>query len=549
MIEKVYGSLKKNWKTIAIFSAIFIVAVFLRTYNFHDWLEFRYDQARDAHIVNDVITSKSAWPLMGPKMSYTGLASNNDEAGAFRLGPIYYYFQIISAKIFGDSPDKLAYPDVLFSILSVPLLYFFLKIYFNRKLSLGLTGLYAISAYFIHYSRLAWNSNPVPFFALLFLFSLYKFLEKKEETHWAWIVCLGIAMGVGFQLHAITMALFPATAFFAFLFLMKKNRKVWGKWAVVLLVFIVLNLSQIISEVRTNFSNTKSFFNFPVERNVGNTSIFTLVKNDTICHIKSNFIFLSSYGEYGDGNEKKCSSYFSEIMPSGREHYLLKDMTKLIILLSSLVFSIVGYFFLVYYNKKETEETKKHFLRLIILYFVIGYIIMFFISGERMSYERYFRFGFFVPYVFLGFLIKLMSEKFAKFYIMPTIVLFLLLIVSNAVAISKEVSPLLEKNRTCSSHIATLGEIKPVADYIIYRSKNQDMIYFGVDTSTLPAFAKPLEYLFERRGVSSYNVGGVKETYFKEIDGSAFILGCKPKKSFPYSYEKINNIYIYQINK
>lgn len=540
-----YKNLKKNWKIVTIFSAIFIVAVFLRTYNFHDWLEFRNDQARDASLISNVIDGESSWPLLGPKMSYTGLIYNNDEAGAFHLGPMYYYFQIISAKIFGDYPDKLAYPDVFFSILTIPLLYFFLRIYFGKKLSLGLTGLHAISAYFVHYSRFAWNSNPVSFFALLLLFSLYKFLEKNEETHWLWVVLLGIAMGIGFQLHVITMALFPIIVFFAFLFSMKKNRKAGKKWAVVFLIFIALNSSQIISEIRNDLGNTKTLFNFPTERNFEDTSFFDLAKNDTICHIKANFLFLSSYGNYGDGAEEKCPSYFSNILPDGLKNYSLKEIQNSIILLISLIFSISGYFLLFYYNKKETQKTKKYFLSLIISYFLIGYIIMFFISGERMSYERYLRFNLFMPYVFLGLLIKLMSEKFAKIYIIPASVIFLLLIFSNGVAISKEVSSLLEKSRTCSSNITTLGEIESVSEYIISHSSDKKMINFGVDTQTLPAFFDPLVYLFERQNIS-WNNAGISES---EINKSAFILSCKLKKRYQYPYEKIGSVYIYQINK
>ena len=149
-MNKIKEKIKKIPTFVWILAVIILVGIFLRAYNFHDWLEFRNDQSRDAFLVRDVIDGNLAWPLLGPKMSFTGTLYNSDEANAFHLGPMYYYFQIISAKIFGDYPDKLAYPDLLFSILSIPLLYFFLNIYFSRKLSLSLTGLYAISDYFIH---------------------------------------------------------------------------------------------------------------------------------------------------------------------------------------------------------------------------------------------------------------------------------------------------------------------------------------------------------------------------------------------------------------
>lgn len=542
-MDNLKKNIRENWKILAL---IFIVtvAIFLRTYHFHAWLEFRYDQARDARIINDVIEGKSVWPLLGPKMSYTGIKSNNDEAGAFHLGPIYYYFQIISAKIFGGYPDKLAYPDLLFSIISVPLLYYFLKIYFSDNLSLLITAMHAISAYFIRYSRMAWNSNPVSFFALLFILSLYKLLEKNEKTHWMWTVLLGISAGVGFQLHAITMIIFPVVIFFALLYSIRKNFKVWKKWAVVVIIFVVLNTSQILSEIKTNFSNTKSLLNFPVERNIGDASVFALAKNDLVCNIEANFVFLSSHGD----GEEKCHSYFSNILSDLQKSNFLGKTSSPLVLLISLFFSMSGYFLLFYYNKKEEDSTKKVFLGLIISYLVIGYLVMVFMSAEKMSYIKYFRFNFFVPYIFLGFLLKFISEKFSKSYVIFAVIIFLMIIFSNGLAISREFSKLIIKGRSCLSRITTLGEIEPIVEYISQNSVNKRIIYFGVDTQTLSAFVDPLEYLLSRKNINSNNVG-IEANNLREIKEPVYIFSCKLKKRYLPSYEKINSIYVHQVNR
>jgi len=239
-MKKILSLDKIKWQTWALIF-LMLLGIFLRTYHFHDWMMFGNDQIRDAKIISSVANGESKWPLLGPKMSYTGLEGYNDENEAFHLGPIYYYFQIISAKIFGNHPDKFAYPDVFFSILSIALFYLFLRIYFTKNLSLGITAIYTISAYFINYSRFGWNTNPIPFFVILFLLSLFKILEKNEKVKWFWVLSLGFALGIGFQLHAIIMILFPTTAFIIFLFSMKKNYLIWKKWAVVLLIFLALN--------------------------------------------------------------------------------------------------------------------------------------------------------------------------------------------------------------------------------------------------------------------------------------------------------------------
>ncbi|MDR3558972.1 MAG: hypothetical protein P4L62_01415 [Candidatus Pacebacteria bacterium] len=111
-------------RSALILTVIVLVGVFLRAYNFHAWLDFENDQVRDANLVRSVLQGKALWPLLGPDMTGSGRSHNS---GLFYVGPAYYYFEIISAKIFGASPAAEAYPNLLFAILSIPLFYLFLS--------------------------------------------------------------------------------------------------------------------------------------------------------------------------------------------------------------------------------------------------------------------------------------------------------------------------------------------------------------------------------------------------------------------------------------
>lgn len=132
-------NLKKTFKRIPrliwALALIISVGIFLRTYHFHDWLVFNPDQARDAAVVDNVLSGQTSWIILGPE------AGNSH----FQLGPWFYHMQVISAKIFGSAPDTMAYPDLLFSVLAIPLFYIFLKKYFSTRMSLALTGLYSMS--------------------------------------------------------------------------------------------------------------------------------------------------------------------------------------------------------------------------------------------------------------------------------------------------------------------------------------------------------------------------------------------------------------------
>jgi len=125
-----------------------------------DWLFFKMDQARDAYLIKQTLENGLGWlPLLGPKAGGTHL----------NLGPAFYYFQYLAAFLFQSAhPAVLAYPDLLFSILSIPLFFLFLKKYFPRDWSMVLAGLYAVCFLGIEYSRFAWNPNSLVFFNLLF---------------------------------------------------------------------------------------------------------------------------------------------------------------------------------------------------------------------------------------------------------------------------------------------------------------------------------------------------------------------------------------------
>ena len=163
----------KYWEYF-ILAAVIIIAVAIRLYHFHDWLYFAMDQARDAMLVREAYENgASQLPLLGPRAAGTFL----------RLGPIFYYFQYISAKIFHSTdPAVLAYPDFLFSVLGIPLFYFFLRNYFKKTISLLATAIYAFSFVAIQYGRFAWNPNSVPFWILLVFFALLKFSQAKSGS-------------------------------------------------------------------------------------------------------------------------------------------------------------------------------------------------------------------------------------------------------------------------------------------------------------------------------------------------------------------------------
>jgi 4-amino-4-deoxy-L-arabinose transferase-like glycosyltransferase len=415
MQQQFLEKMKKVSRAQWILLGLIAVGIFLRTYHFSQLLVFASDQARDFGIVKNVLSGNSSWPLLGADM--TG-------GRGFRLGPIYYYFQLLSALLFGVSAVSQAYPDLLFAILSIPLLYYFLKRYFSENTTLALTAVYVFSYFSIEYARFAWNVNLIPFFVLLLLISLNEFLVGEEKTAWKWIVGAGVALGVGIQLHAILLLLFPTLAFCGFVFLLRRNRKVWKKIVAIILLALVLNLPQFVSEQQTGFANTKTFFGaffFKSQRSGG--TVFRGLILDVACNAQANTHILSSLG-----NKNICNFLYSIQETSttyNTKIKLEKDPLSLFGKFVSLLFSALGLWLLAR-NFFKDDLRRKYFSGLVLFYSALYFLIMIPIApGSRL---RYFLPIIFLPFVFLGLFFEFWVKKYPKNYawLVGAVLVFLL---------------------------------------------------------------------------------------------------------------------------
>lgn len=498
-------------------------------------MEFKSDQARDASIIFKVVEKKSPWPVQGPSLGddRKKVLEQND---SFHVGPIHYYFQIISAKIFGDYPDKLAYPDLFFSILTIPLFYFFLKRYFNKNLSLGLAGLYSISFFAVNYSRFAWNPNSIPFFVLLLILALYEFLKNKEQVGWKWVIILGLALGIGSQLHIISLMLFSVTTFFVFIFTIRKNLIIWSKWIIVFLIFIMLNLIQLNNELKTNFSNSNIFLN-QISIHTADNNIMAKIENNADCHLEANFYMLFSLG--GNNCSLNFVKFFIGNIPKTIDTLALK-----FILLGSFIFSFLGYFLFFRRFWKEKNLDKKYFLSLIAMYSGVVFLIMFFVVDDNIE-NRYFNCVFFMPFIFLGLFSNYLNKARFKLKVgnILILLLFFSIIVFNGFSIASAAKELLEKGKT-GFHSDFLGVIDPVSKYLLENSNGNKNIYLAGNENIMHIY-KPLKYFMEREDMNLIRIYRDNQIPFESFP-VFYVTDKKPENP---GYEKFGSIYIYKLSQ
>ena len=510
-------------KFVWILLLITAVGVFLRTYNLREWLYFYPDQARDAVIVEEVVNEGKSWPLMGAIAAST----------KFKIGPMYYYFQIISAKIFGTGPEIMVYPDLFFAILSIPLFYYFLNFYFRRNLSLALTGLYAVSFYMVEYSRFAWNPNPIPFFVLVFLISLRKFLVYKEKTHWLWIILIGAVLGISVQLHTLLLMLFPAMLFFVFVYLLWKKSLAWKKWAVIFAIAVFLNVPQIISEREENYANTKVFLKiFSHSSDKGQENLAHNIKAGIFGYAQANAHILTSLG---DKLDFQFLSYVSQkIKYRVKYQAVFKPLDYLIFLgiFASVLFLLFGHWKLVRLFKKEKNEERKYFLGLLFLYSFLSFLIMLPIMDSLAL--RYFIHLTFIPFLFLGFLVDYLKEKFPRCYLPAAAAIFCFAAAANFYTIAAEAKQHAEKSRSNDKYIV-LGEIERMRDFMISHAE-KPAVYLFAEKRYQQNYFKPITYVMREKG---YTILRTKDPRSVPAGEAVYMLGknSTDSKSYLKKYE------------
>ena len=477
---------KKNWVSLVLLVVI-AGGVFVRTYKFDDWLYFKMDQSRDAILMSKSINEGPQYlPLLGARAGAVKL-----KHGFLRLGPAFYYFEYVAGKLFNSTePYVLAYPDLFFGILAIPMLFFLAKLYFSRLNSLLIATMYAFSFIIIQYSRFSWNPNALQFFLLLSFYGLLRMLnEPNEKKRRWWIALWAFAATIGSQLH-----------FFGFFTLLGASglligfhhqlwklakiktllqremlKKMAGYAAVALAVFLFLYTPVIISDVFKKGENTHNFFEAmgskPSKDSFGE-KIFKDVKENA-----KYYCLVTTSQCYGSSIKKEVPA----LLVTG------------LVLLAGLSLSVRGL-------RKKTNLLQRDFLAMLLIW--VGVFSILTIPVAFQLRPRFFIVVFAIPFIFLGLAFEFFEEKLKKEQAIALAILFTVGIVAwnshGTYAWFKEQASsqkkALEVKRTLilkAKDGVTLSQLQGVTDWMYGRRKEGWTLYYYVK----PEHVRPIDFL------------------------------------------------------
>lgn len=480
---------ERKWECILLF-VIITLGIFLRTYNFHDWLRFSPDEARDATYINNALLGKARLPALGPQAGNT----------MFYLGPLYYQAEYATALIFGSAPDKLAYLDLFFSVLAIPLLFFFLRKYFSLEISLALDVLLSLSIFAISMSRFASNPNSIPFFVLLFLYGLLELMEDgSTKKKYLWASAVGISMGVGIQLHALLFVILPTVALLVCGLLMYRKNLPWKSFFLVVFFFLLINGGQISYELQNGGANTAQLFRgASSESSIKPSAFMRNVSLIFACQIQANIHIVVSAIDI-----ENCGGVFDIAKAARRNSYiagageLINGGILTIIMGLTVLFSVGGYVLAGYRLKKEGDRQRRNFLGLFLVYNSMAFVVLVPVASQISIH--YFNILIFAPFILLGLWLDFLAgwkKEWRKILMFGMVFLCL----ANTGYLVYVAQPYIDKSMSDANN-SILGEITPMVDYLIAESDQKDRVYIDGTTYYLKRFFKPFDYLSRRLGV------------------------------------------------
>lgn len=413
---------KSKNKIIILLMAVTVLGAFFRFYDLFDLMLFETDQARDYKLISEMAGGgMGEFPLVGPKAGGT----------LFRLGSIYYVPAYFLAVIFGVSPYILTFPEAILSVLTIPLVFIFLKEFFNNRISLYCTTIFAGALFFVEYAHFSWNPNYIPFFLTLSLLAILKYSQNMQNVRWIFV--LAFATGITMQLHTITLVAMPLIIISYFTFLRK--RIMLKHIAIFTGILIFLFSPLIINDFLTKGENLREFKKAAVSRGErdDHPSLGKSIFMNPYNYARYYSMMLSSHNQIKELARVESSKNLRELIGNNISKQDLKrnliiGLIIMAVMTGGFLLLVLGLVRLRKKNKDDELTKKRNFLALIIAVQIIFTLVLYPLALRVDS--RYYLPVFIVPFVLLGLFFSAIEEKFS-YGKKITMVLFVILFLSN----------------------------------------------------------------------------------------------------------------------
>lgn len=500
IIEKI-----KKIKTFTLLLLILIaIGIFLRSYNFSDWLHFEIDQSYDTLLVSAAVENGiSSLPLLGP---------NAGAGRSLRLGPVFYYLEYLSAKIFGNTPPGHAMLVLICSVFSMPLFYLFCRRYFSKLISAGLLAVFCCSLYLVIYGRFSWNPNTLPFFILIAFYALLRSVDKGEKKRGLWFIVAATTIAIITQIHFNVFFTIPAIV--AIFLIIKRPHFNWKIWLGAFAIFLIIYSPVIISDIKLNGRNFQ-FFSDKLNKKKSHMLATGENLNQVTQYVSSTNFMITSGLDY-ISSEKHLKNYG---FASG---------SKMAWRIIAFVLFLLEIFLLLKNIRKEKNEAKKDFLILAGLWLFFTSAYFYGINNNYTIFPRFFLLTAPLAIILFGIIVEKIKPELNKKRLAVFLLIIAAIVTTNAIEIKKyfyqlsrtQIDPISVETEDVLPNTGrvTLSQQLAIIDYISLKYEGNGFpVYLQAKHEYEPAFW----YHLEKRGIF-FHQNIEKETIYK--DGNYFLI-------------------------
>lgn len=401
-----------------LLAIVLIVAIFFRFWQIRDYVVFLGDEGRDMIVMRNMLVEKRP-TFLGPTAS----------VGGFYLGPIYYWMATPFLLLTRFDPVGPAYFVAVVGVLTVFILYKFLKEAVGFGPAILATSLYAMAPLIVRYSRSSWNPNPLPFFALLLIYFLYLGVKRQKFIYF---LLAGAAFGVCVQLHYLATILLAITAL---IIIVNTNFRRWPLFFIFASSgFLITFAPFLLFEIKNGFPNFQTILEF-------------VTRGTTVGYKSTNYFWIIS----------NVGNIFLEFLTKINGTVV----TRIIFwtLAASGIFGLVKFW---------RESDKKLIFSIGLIWFIGGLAGLRFYTGQIFDY--YFGFMFPAPFLLAGLIFSLAwPQKLLRIASVLATIILLIFFVSNGFWRSPP-------NRL-------IDQTAHVADFVIEKSRGEPF-NFGLITDS-----------------------------------------------------------------
>src|SRR3989344_4543704 len=198
-------------KVHLLLTAVLLVGFFLRVFKLNEFMVFIGDQGWFYLSAREMLLTGKI-PLVGVTSSHTWL----------HQGPYWTYIVAILFWIFNFNPLAPAYFTAVLGIFTIWLIYKISKEMFSSSMALISALLYATSPLIIANDRFAYHTTLIPFFSLIFIYTIYKWIKGNNR----YFIFSLILIGILYNFELATASLFGVL--FVFLLYGIIRKKSWA---------------------------------------------------------------------------------------------------------------------------------------------------------------------------------------------------------------------------------------------------------------------------------------------------------------------------------